>query len=41
MGESYYEVMWLTVYLVVPIPSIYLSMGIFYGIGMKLLKPDT
>ena len=41
MGEAYYQPLWITVYLLVPLPSIHLSMGVFYGMSLKLLKPET
>ena len=41
MGGAYYDPLWLIVYLVVPLPSIHLSCGVFYAMSLLLLKPDT
>ena len=41
MGGAYYEPMWIIVYLVVPLPSIHLSCGVFYAMTLLLFKPDT
>ena len=41
MGGAYYEPLWIIVYLVVPLPSIHLSCGVFYAMALLLFKPDT
>ena len=41
MGGAYYDPLWIIVYLVVPLPSIHLSCGVFYAMGLLLLKPET